>query len=181
MPQSVMSFGGFDLVPITQADVPQIVAWRSRPEVHEWYGGRPVTGEEIRSRHLESGDPTTRCIVHLESRPIGHLQFYEYITEWRPAIGLGPEDDGVWGLDVYLGEPELHGRGIGTRLVRGVAECLVSDHGARSVVIDPHVGNHAAVRCYEKAGFRKVRLLPSYERIRGEWKDAWLMEWDPGV
>jgi aminoglycoside 6'-N-acetyltransferase len=60
--------------------------------------------------------------------------------------------------------------------VRGVAERLISDHGASRVLIDPLVGNHAAVRSYEKAGFRKLRLLPSYERIRGKWRDAWLME-----
>ena len=180
MPQPVMSFDGFSLVPITEADLPRIVAWRSRPEVHEWYGGRPVTEDEIRRRHLASDDPTIRCIVHLDERPIGHLQFYEYIAKWRPAIGLGPGDDGVWGIDVYLGEPDLHGQGIGTRLVRGVAERLVADFGARRVVIDPHVGNAAAIRCYQKAGFVKVRILPSYERIRGEWKDAWLMEWDGG-
>lgn len=174
-----MAFDGFTLLPLTEDDLPLVVEWRSRPEVHEWYGGRPVTAEEIRTRHLQSGDSTTRCIVHLDGRPIGHLQFYEYVEAWRPAVGLGAADDGVWGIDVYLGDPTLHGKGIGSRLVRGVAERLVADHGARRVLIDPHVGNHAAVRAYEKAGFRKVRLLPSYERIRGEWKDAWLMEFRP--
>lgn len=179
MPEPVMEFDGFTLVALTEADLPLIVGWRSRPEVHEWYGGRPVTEQEIRSRHLEGPESVTRCIVHLDGGPIGHLQFYEYIDEWKAAIGLQPDDHGVWGLDVYIGEPALHGRGIGTRLVRGLAERLVSDHGAARVVIDPHVGNEAAVRCYQKAGFRKVRLMPSYERVRGEWRDAWLMEWHP--
>ena len=173
-----MSFDGFELVPITEDDLSMIVEWRRRPEVHEWYAGRPVTAGEIRTRHLESGDPVTRCIVHLDGRPIGHLQFYEYISEWKPAAGLGPGDEGVWGIDVYLGEPSLFGRGIGSRLVRGVAERLIADHGAARVVIDPHVGNTVAVRAYEKAGFRRIRLLPSYERIRGEWLDAWLMQFE---
>jgi len=172
-----MSFDEFTLVRMTEDDLPLIVKWRSRPEVNEWYGGKPVTEGEIRTRHLESNEPVRRCIVHLDGDPIGFLQFYEYIDAWKPAIDLKPDDHGVWGIDVYLGEPHLHGRGIGTRLVRGVAERLVSDHGAARVVIDPHVGNTAAVRCYEKAGFLRLRLLPSYERVRGEWQDAWLMEW----
>ncbi|MBU1492597.1 MAG: GNAT family N-acetyltransferase [Actinomycetota bacterium] len=179
MPDAVMSFGGFTLIPMTEADLPRVVEWRSRPEVHEWYGGRPVTAEEIRAKHLDNTDPVTRSIVHLDGEPIGFLQFYEYIDEWKPAIGLRPDEE-AWGLDLYLGEPHLHGQGIGTRLVRGVAERLASEHGATRVTIDPHVGNTAAIRCYEKAGFRKVRLMPSYERVRGEWKDAWLMEWRPG-
>lgn len=173
--EPVMAFDDFVLIPMTGDDLPMIVEWRSRPEVHEWYAGRPVTEDEIRKRHLESTDPVTRCIVHFEGEPIGLLQFYEYIEKWKPAIGLSPDEE-AWGLDLYLGEVHLHGRGIGTRLVRGVAERLISDHGATRVLIDPHIGNTAAVRSYEKAGFRKIRLMPSYERVRGEWRDAWLME-----
>ena len=173
--EPTMAFDDFVLIPITRDDLSLIVEWRSQPEVHEWYAGRPVTEDEIRTRHLESTDPVTRCIVHLEGDPIGHLQFYEYIEEWRPAVGLSPGEE-AWGLDVFLGEVHLHGRGIGTRLVRGVAERLISDHGAPLVLIDPHAGNAAAVRSYEKAGFRKIRLMPSYGRVRGRWRDAWLME-----
>ena len=170
-----MAFDDFVLIPMTGDDLPMIVEWRSRPEVHEWYAGRPVTEDEIRKRHLESTDPVTRCIVHFKGEPIGLLQFYEYMEKWKPAIGLSPDQE-AWGLDLYLGEVHLHSRGIGTRLVRGVAERLISDHGATRVLIDPHIGNTAAVRAYEKAGFRKIRLMPSYERVRGEWMDAWLME-----
>ncbi len=170
-----MAFDGFTLVPMTVDDLPMIVEWRRRPEVHEWYGGRPVTEEEIRTRHLESADPVTRCIVHLDGQPIGFLQYYEYIDEWKSAVDLPPGEE-AWGIDLYIGEPDLYGKGIGARLVRGVAERLTSECGAARVLIDPHVGNLAAVRAYEKAGFHKVRLMPSYERVRGEWKDAWLME-----
>jgi aminoglycoside 6'-N-acetyltransferase len=179
MADAVMSFDGFSLIPMTEGDLPLVVEWRSRPEVHEWYGGRAFTADEIRAKHLDNTDPVTRCIVYLDGEPIGFLQFYEYLPEWKPAIGLRPEEE-AWGLDLYIGEPHLHGQGIGTLLVRGVAEQLVSEHGATRVTIDPHIGNLAAIRCYEKAGFRKVRLMPSYERVRGEWKDAWLMEWHPG-
>jgi len=176
MPDPVMAFDGFTLIPMAADDLPQIVKWRNRPEVHNWYGGRAGTADEVRTRHLESTDPVTRCIVHLDGEPIGFLQFYEYIEKWKPAIDLKTDEE-AWGIDLYLGEPRLHGRGIGTRLVRGVAERLVSEHGAARVLIDPHVGNVAAIRCYQNAGFRKTRLMPSYERVRGEWRDAWLMEW----
>jgi aminoglycoside 6'-N-acetyltransferase len=51
---------------------------------------------------------------------------------------------------------------------------------AQRVTIDPHVSNHRAVRCYEKAGFRKVRLLPRQELHEGEYWDCWLMVAEPG-
>lgn len=175
---STIEIDGLTLRPLTGEDVSTIVAWRARPEVHQWYGGRPVTEDEILLRHIHSTEPVTRCIVETEGRPIGFVQFYEYLRDWKPAIGLGKNEE-AWGIDLFIGEPELHGVGIGSRLVGGIAAYLASEHGARRVVIDPHVGNTRAIRAYEKAGFRKVRILPSYERLRGRWHDAWLMEWNP--
>ena len=177
MAEPVMEFDDFTLTPLTAADVPLVVEWRSRPEVYRWYGGRPVDEEHIRTRHLESDEPVHRCIVRYRGDPIGYLQFYEYTDEWKPAVGLAADEE-AWGIDLFIGEPHLHGKGVGTALVRGVAERLAAERGAERVLIDPHVDNQAAIRAYQKAGFRKVRLLPSYERMRGEWKDAWLMEWN---
>ena len=42
-------------------------------------------------------------------------------------------------------------------------------------VIDPHVDNPRAIRAYEKAGFRKQRVLKEHEFHEGRWHDAWLM------
>ena len=53
--------------------------------------------------------------------------------------------------------------------------------GAQRVVIDPRVENLRAIRCYEKAGFRKARRLPRHERHEGRWCDAWLMICEVGV
>jgi len=42
---------------------------------------------------------------------------------------------------------------------------------ARKVVLDPHVTKPRAIRCYEKWGFRKVKLLPRHELHEGERRD----------
>ena len=52
--------------------------------------------------------------------------------------------------------------------------------GAIRVITDPIVENLRAVRCYEKAGFRKVRVLPAHEALDGVKRDSWLMEFQPG-
>ena len=47
--------------------------------------------------------------------------------------------------------------------------------GAAQVVIDPRATNKRAIRCYEKSGFRKVKVLPKHELHEGALRDVWLM------
>jgi aminoglycoside 6'-N-acetyltransferase len=44
-------------------------------------------------------------------------------------------------------------------------------------VIDPAADNAAAIRAYEKVGFRPVGVMRQYERLPGgEWHDGLLMD-----
>jgi aminoglycoside 6'-N-acetyltransferase len=44
-------------------------------------------------------------------------------------------------------------------------------------VIDPAADNVAAIRTYEKAGFKRVGVMRRYERLPGgEWHDGLLMD-----
>ena len=55
---------------------------------------------------------------------------------------------------------------------------LIDERGHHRVTIDPATGNAAAIRAYEKVGFRPVGIMRSYERDqdgRG-WHDGLLME-----
>lgn len=55
---------------------------------------------------------------------------------------------------------------------------LIHDKNADRVVMDPHVRNTRAIRCYEKCGFKKVEILPKRELHEGEYQDCWLMEYN---
>jgi aminoglycoside 6'-N-acetyltransferase len=57
-------------------------------------------------------------------------------------------------------------------------DLLVQERGHHRMVIDPATKNAAAIRCYEKAGFRAVGVMRRSERDadgRG-WHDGLLME-----
>ena len=42
---------------------------------------------------------------------------------------------------------------------------------------DPQAWNERAIRCYEKCGFKKVKLLPKHELHEGEYRDCWQIEY----
>ncbi len=175
---SIVAFDGFALAHIDEPGIRQLIAWRSDPEVYEWYGGRPADAAEIRAEIAEEAGIVTPCTITLDGRPIGFLQFYEYtVEEWRAAVGLDPAEADVWGIDLFLAGEADRNRGLGTRLMRGVVRFLAAERGARRVLIDPHLANPRAIRCYTKAGFRPVRVLLDHEEHAGEMRDALLMEW----
>ena len=79
---------------------------------------------------------------------------------------------------MFIGEPEHWDRGLGNRALSMLLGYLFGSLEALKVVIDPHVNNPRAVRCYEKAGFQRVKVLHGHELHEGQTRDAWLMEID---
>jgi aminoglycoside 6'-N-acetyltransferase len=178
------SAGDFTFRPIVDDDVPMLAAWLRDPAVGAWWEGTTVTYDDayIHAHVLEDCDVVTHAIVELGGEPIGFQQWYpidhdaDLLAEYELTA-----DDRAWGIDQFVGESRLHDGGIGTRQVRAVVEWLLgpAGPGARLVVTDPVVENLRAVRCYEKAGFRRVRVLPAHEQIDGVPRDSWLMEQHP--
>jgi aminoglycoside 6'-N-acetyltransferase len=76
---------------------------------------------------------------------------------------------------MFIGEPELWDRGLGSGALSMLVAYLYSEAGAHSIVIDPRLTNGRAIRAYEKAGFRKVKVLHRHEFHEGAWQDNWLM------
>ena len=62
--------------------------------------------------------------------------------------------------------------------MRRVVRHLIDDRGHHRITIDPAAANAAAIRAYEKAGFRAVGILRAYERDPDGvgWHDGLLME-----
>jgi len=171
---------------ITDDDVARLASWLRDPEVGAWWHGVTETYDSafVREHLLDHEEHVTKAIVELAGQPIGFQQWYSLAGEPEnlEECGLVASDD-AFGIDQFVGESRLHGRGVGTRQVRAVAEWLLGPHGpgARLLVTDPVVENAGAVRCYEKAGFEIVKRLPAHEMIDGHPRDCWLMERRPSV
>lgn len=57
---------------------------------------------------------------------------------------------------------------------------LIDEKLVQKVVMDFQIWNVWVIVCYEKCGFRKIRLLREYELYEGQMRDCWLMEYDKG-
>jgi aminoglycoside 6'-N-acetyltransferase len=79
-------------------------------------------------------------------------------------------------IDIFL-TTSRHGEGLGSEAVRVLARYLIEERAHHRLTIDPAADNSAAIRAYEKVGFRPVGVMRSYERgPDGTWHDGLLME-----
>jgi len=169
------------------ADYELMATWLTDPRVLEFYEGRDQpfpfdrVVQEYSPRVLRE-DGVTACILLCDRRPIGYMQFCPVTSaEDRLSYGLeaGDEPVRIFGTDQFIGEPEYWNRGIGTGAVKLLLSHLFDTMQARAVVVDPHVENSRAIRCYEKSGFRKIKILPRHELHEGVVRDSWLMRAEP--
>ncbi|MFF4578758.1 GNAT family N-acetyltransferase [Streptomyces sp. NPDC001389] len=152
------------LRPTVTEDIPALAVIRATPEVRARWRGEDDLEAEI-AGDLEDAGTVCLTISHRE-RIVGMIQWYaEEEPDYRHA-----------GIDLFL-DPAVHGIGLGTDAVRALARHLVDDRGFHRLVIDPAADNAAAIRCYEKVGFRPVGTMRQYERgPDGTWHDGLLMD-----
>jgi aminoglycoside 6'-N-acetyltransferase len=159
-------------------DAEALARWLSDDAVLEWYRGRDrrldVAG--VRATYLAGGDRILRCAVEWDGDLIGYVEVGELASEERASLGYRRDEPAVFRVDVFIGEADYRDHGVGTQVVEAVAWELLAHHGAERVVLDPDARNVRAMRCYEKAGFERVRPLPGHVRLEGEAHDAWLYE-----
>jgi aminoglycoside 6'-N-acetyltransferase len=156
----------YEFVPMTSADLPLIRRWLERPHVSEWWHD-PAEQLELVSGDLDHPD-MAQYIVASDGRPFAYLQCYN-LSDWN--TGFGPQPHGTRGLDQFIGEADMLGRGHGSAFIRAFAEQLLAK-GTPRVVIDPDPANARAIRAYERAGFSKDRIVdtpdgPALLMVRG--------------
>ncbi len=96
-------------------------------------------------------------LVHMDGRPIGVIQSYRVEDHPEYVAQLGALPGRAFSLDLFIGEPELIGRGLGVELIRAFLREAFDRYGLDYCVIGPSRANVAAIRSYEKAGFRYLK------------------------
>ena len=153
--------GRLRLRPLAPEDEAELLRIHATPEVARWWD-EPEEGFPF------SDDPdSTRLVIEVDGGVAGMIQYAEELTpKYRHAS-----------IDLFL-DPALHNRGHGSGAVRRVVRLLIGERGHHRITIDPAAANAAAIRAYEKVGFKPVGIMRSYERDQDGhgWHDGLLME-----
>jgi aminoglycoside 6'-N-acetyltransferase len=141
-------------------DVPRLISIRREPEIERRWG----IIEEGEMEEFVMDERT--FVVEVDGEVVGAVQYGEVEDPMYRSASI----------DLYVTTPR-HGQGLGTETVRALARYLIEERGHHRLTIDPAADNAAAIRAYEKVGFRPVGVMRSYERgPEGTFHDGLLME-----
>jgi aminoglycoside 6'-N-acetyltransferase len=139
--------------PLAPDGLPLLRRWLALPHVLEWWGDPQEQYALVRG-DLDHPD-MDQFIVAVDDRPFAYLQCYALGT-WNEGFGTQPP--GTRGIDQFIGEPDMIGRGHGSGFIRQFTDARLAS-GLPRIVTDPDPDNGRAIRAYAKAGFQSDRMV----------------------
>jgi RimJ/RimL family protein N-acetyltransferase len=166
---------------LESTDVSLMHRWLNQPHVTRWYIDEPTELEEVTAKYAPGApdEPTERYLIVYAGQPIGYVQTYPLSDYLDYAIHVAEPEEiaaGTHGMDLFIGEAEFQHRGLGPILMRRfLREIVFGRHAAPVCLLDPDPDNTAAIRAYEKTGFRYVKTV----QIPGERVASYVMRITP--
>ncbi len=160
----------------TEEDYKLLEKWYKEQEVYYHFEQRMLNYDEIVNKYYPRTLNNAKVpvyIIEYNHQPIGIIQYQIINDENKRLYNL--EDSKVYEMDIFIGELNLHNKGIGTRSVKLMSYYLFKDENADLVVMCPLKDNINGIRCYEKAGFKVSREFITEDTI-GNTQEYVLME-----
>jgi RimJ/RimL family protein N-acetyltransferase len=171
--------GRFRLVPVRiERDLSLISRWMNDPDVAVFWqlaGSEAVTERHLRTQ-LDGDGSSVPCLGLLEGLPMSYWELYR--ADLDPLARHYPARPHDTGIHLLLGGAVNRGRGLGSVLLRAVADLTLARRPACGrVVAEPDLRNTASVAAFLGAGFRfcaeialpaKRAALMTRERVLGK-------------
>ena len=147
-----------------------MVKWLNDSRVLEFYEESPADLEKVTKKYgprIEGIHYVKPYVVEYKNKRVGYIQYYEIQENDLKRFGY-PQNHDMYGIDQFIGETELWGKGIGTSMILLMLNYLSNHKNATRVVLEVKNHNSRAISCYKKCGFRKIKEIND---------DKSLMEW----
>ena len=129
--------------------------WYHEKDVYQNFEQRILKYDEIVKKYksrtsLNSNIPV--FMIEYKNKPIGIIQ-YQLVNEENLQL-YGLSNRNIYEIDIFIGEKNMQGIGIGTISINLLSTYLFNKKGATSIIMCPLIKNEKAINCYKKCGFK---------------------------
>lgn len=151
---------GYEFSRVQKGDVAQVRAWMNEPHIVDWWTPSEDEFAEMGNEGIDS--PVVRYIVSHNGRPFAYIQCYDPEADYD-YWGNNVQESGTYGIDQFIGDPEMIGYGHGINFLKAFVGMVKSTQGVKKIIVDPAPDNMPAIRCYSQVGFRKGKVIETPE------------------
>ncbi|WP_409254262.1 GNAT family N-acetyltransferase [Bacillus sp. SCS-153A] len=169
----------------SEEDFDQLIAWLdSKREYIQWGGGGfgyPLTRQNLHLHIKDANKQDSKKFVYkvverASGKAVGHISLESIDRENRSARVCR----------VLVGEDSMRGKGVGGAMMEEILKVAFGQLHLHRVSLGVYDFNHSAIKCYEKAGFKKEGLKRDVQRYEEEYWNLWEMsiledEWNKKV
>lgn len=159
---------------LQESHFPLLLKWLETPHVKVWWNPEVEWTLELienKYRNYVKGfkrlefqgcvieKPIHAFLICIDDKEVGYIQYYnvyDFRREQRYEIEGLP--DSLAALDIFIGKEEFLGKGLGCRIIKQFLSEYVDPH-YDACFVDPDTANIRAIRTYENAGFKKIKMV----------------------
>lgn len=138
-----------------EEDYKLLEKWYQEKEVYFNFEQRTLNYEEIVNKYYTRTLESTKIpvyIINYNEIPVGIIQ-YKLVDEINKKL-YQLEGNDIYELDIFIGEINMHNKGIGSGAINLLTELLIKEKKAKLLVMCPLKENIKAINCYLKCGFK---------------------------
>ena len=137
------------------SDYKLLEKWYQQEEIYLYFEQRKLNLEEIKRKYyprtLDNSDIPVYMIEY-KNMPIGIIQ-YQLVNEENMKF-YKVNNDNCYEIDIFIGELNYHGMGIGMKSIGIISNYLLNKMNASILIMCPLKENENAIKCYLKSGFK---------------------------
>lgn len=154
--------------PLDFSYIPLMYRWFNMPHIQQFYSLRAWTEDEVLIKlkpYINGEKPVTGLIILCDNKPIGYLQYYKVKDyPWPNQILSDEVIRNAAGMDLFIGEPEMVRSGLGQTIISTCLQTIIWPQ-FKYCLVDPDIHNNAAIKCYQKLGFKVHQTIQTADAI----------------
>lgn len=153
-----------------EEDYQLLAKWYQQEFVYKYFEQRVLTYEEVKKKYYPRTLENSEVVVYMievNRKPVGIVQYKLIDNVDRKLYKLS--SDNSYEIDIFIGEEEFHGQGIGVIVINKICDKLINYMQAELFVMCPLKDNKRAIKCYLKCGFdirREIELTDTLGRVQ---------------